>query len=71
MSDKIPITADGLAQLAEELRHLKNTARPEVIRAIAQARERVHDFLTLETAGRITWAGRVLHQPYRSSSGRA
>ena len=39
MSDKIPITADGLAQLAEELRHLKNTARPEVIRAIAQARE--------------------------------
>ncbi len=39
MSDKIPMTADGLARLEEELRHLKNTARPEVIRAIAQARE--------------------------------
>jgi transcription elongation factor GreA len=39
MSDKIPITADGLVQLEDELRHLKNTARPEVIRAIAQARE--------------------------------
>ena len=39
MSDKIPMTAEGLAQLEEELRHLRNTARPEVIRAIAQARE--------------------------------
>jgi len=39
MSDKIPMTAEGLARLEEELRHLKNTARPEVIRAIAQARD--------------------------------
>jgi transcription elongation factor GreA len=33
------MTAKGLARLEEELRHLKNTARPEAIRAIAQARE--------------------------------
>jgi len=33
------MTAEGLARLEEELRHLRNTARPEVIRAIAQARE--------------------------------
>lgn len=39
MSDKIPMTAEGLARLEEELRHLKGTARPEVIRAIAEARE--------------------------------
>ena len=35
----MPMTAEGLARLDEELRHLKNTARPEAIRAIAQARE--------------------------------
>ena len=35
----MPITAEGLTNLEEELRHLRNTARPEVIRAIAQARE--------------------------------
>jgi transcription elongation factor GreA len=39
MSDKIPMTAEGLARLEEELRQLRNTERPEVIRAIAQARE--------------------------------
>ncbi len=39
MSDKIPMTTDGQASLQEELRHLKNTARPEAIKAIAQARE--------------------------------
>lgn len=33
------MTAEGLARLEEELRHLRNTARPEVIRAIAEARE--------------------------------
>jgi transcription elongation factor GreA len=33
------MTSEGLANLEEELRHLRNTARPEVIRAIAQARE--------------------------------
>ncbi len=38
MSEKIPMTAEGLARLEEELRHLKNTARPEAIRAVAQAR---------------------------------
>ena len=35
----MPTTAEGLAHLEKELRHLKNTARPEAIRAIAQARE--------------------------------
>src|SRR5687768_11911124 len=35
---KIPMTADGYARLEEELRHLKGVARPEVIRAIAEAR---------------------------------
>lgn len=38
MSEKIPMTAEGLARLEEELRHLKNTARPEAIRAISEAR---------------------------------
>jgi transcription elongation factor GreA len=33
------MTAEGYARLDEELRHLKNTARPEVIKAIAEARE--------------------------------
>jgi transcription elongation factor GreA len=33
------MTAEGYARLYEELRHLKNTARPEVIKAIAEARE--------------------------------
>ena len=39
MSDKVPMTASGFARLEEELRYLKSTARPEVIRAIAEARE--------------------------------
>ena len=39
MSDKVPMTAGGYARLEEELRYLKSTARPEVIRAIAEARE--------------------------------
>jgi transcription elongation factor GreA len=33
------MTATGLSQLEEELKHLKTAARPEAIRAIAQARE--------------------------------
>ena len=33
------MTSEGLVTLEDELRHLKNTARPEVIRAIALARE--------------------------------
>ena len=36
---KIPMTADGYARLEEELRHLKSVARPDVIRAISEARE--------------------------------
>jgi transcription elongation factor GreA len=36
---KIPMTADGLLRLEEELRHLKMVERPAVIRAIAEARE--------------------------------
>jgi transcription elongation factor GreA len=33
------MTAGGFARLEEELRYLKSTARPEIIRAIAEARE--------------------------------
>jgi transcription elongation factor GreA len=33
------MTAGGFVRLEEELRYLKSTARPEVIRAIAEARE--------------------------------
>jgi transcription elongation factor GreA len=36
---RIPMTADGYSRLEEELRHLKATERPAVIRAIAEARE--------------------------------
>ena len=39
MNDRVPVTANGLAQMQEELKQLKNVARPEVIRAIAEARE--------------------------------
>jgi len=39
MSEKFPMTAPGLARLEEELKHLKTTARPQVIRLIAEARE--------------------------------
>jgi len=33
------MTADGYARLEEELKHLKTVARPDVIRAISEARE--------------------------------
>ena len=33
------MTSEGLTTLEDELRQLRNTARPDVIRAIAQARE--------------------------------
>ena len=36
---KIPMTADGLQRLEEEMRHLKQVERPAVIRQIAEARE--------------------------------
>jgi transcription elongation factor GreA len=39
MSGKVPMTSTGFARLEEELRQLKTHARPEVIRAIAAARE--------------------------------
>ena len=39
MTQRIPITKQGLTQMEEELKHLKSVARPEVIRSIAQARE--------------------------------
>lgn len=35
---KFPMTAEGLARLEEELRHLKSVERPAVIRSIAEAR---------------------------------
>jgi transcription elongation factor GreA len=37
--EKIPMTADGYARLEAELKHLKSTERPAVIRAIAEARD--------------------------------
>lgn len=37
--DKVPMTAAGFDRLQEELKHLKTVARPEVIKAIAEARE--------------------------------
>ena len=35
---KFPMTAPGLQRLEEELRHLKSTERPSIIRQIAEAR---------------------------------
>jgi len=35
---KFPMTAEGLARLEEELKHLRSKERPAVIRAIAEAR---------------------------------
>jgi transcription elongation factor GreA len=37
--DKIPLTRAGYTALNEELKHLKSTERPAIIRAIAEARE--------------------------------
>ena len=39
MTEKIPMTKNGLNKLKSELEHLKNNERPEVIKAIAEARE--------------------------------
>ena len=39
MSEKFPMTEQGWVRLEEELKQLKSVARPEVIRAIAEARE--------------------------------
>jgi transcription elongation factor GreA len=37
--EKIPMTADGLAKLEDELKRLKTEERPSIIRAITAARE--------------------------------
>jgi transcription elongation factor GreA len=37
--ERIPMTASGLQRLQDELKRLKNVDRPDVIRAIAEARE--------------------------------
>lgn len=37
--EKIPLTKQGYAKLDKELKHLKSEARPNIIRAIAEARE--------------------------------
>ena len=39
MTEKFPMTSDGLEKLKSELEELKNIERPSVIKAIAQARE--------------------------------
>lgn len=38
-TDRIPVTREGHAKLLEELDHLKNVRRPEIIRTVATARE--------------------------------
>jgi transcription elongation factor GreA len=37
--EKFPITAKGYAKLAEEIKHFKLVERPQIIKAIASARE--------------------------------
>ena len=39
MTDKFPMTSEGFKKLKLELEDLKNTQRPMVIKAIAEARE--------------------------------
>ena len=39
MTEKIPMTADGLNKLKSELENLRNYQRPNIIKAIAEARE--------------------------------
>ena len=39
MNKKLPMTADGLVKLKSELENLKNSERPNIIKAIAEARE--------------------------------
>ena len=39
MIEKFPMTAEGLKKLREELENLKNSERPKIIKAIADARE--------------------------------
>ena len=37
--DKVPLTLNGFESLNEELKHLKSNERPNIIRAISEARE--------------------------------
>jgi transcription elongation factor GreA len=37
--DKVPMTAAGFQRLQDDLKHLKGSERPAIIRAIAEARE--------------------------------
>ena len=47
---KIPIRRDSLDQLQEELKQLKTVERPQIIKAISEAREPVsYTHLTLPT----------------------
>ncbi len=39
LMDKIPLTRAGQTALSDELKHLKSVERPDVIKAIAEARE--------------------------------
>ena len=39
MTEKIPMTKDGLEKLKSDLENLKNIERPKIIKAIAEARE--------------------------------
>jgi transcription elongation factor GreA len=39
MEQKVPMTANGYKMLQDELKHLKSTERPEVVKLIAEARE--------------------------------
>jgi len=39
MMDKVPMTAAGFQRLQDELKHLKGSERPAVIRQIAEARD--------------------------------
>ena len=39
MNEKFPMTADGLKMLRNELENLKSNERPNVIKAISEARE--------------------------------
>ena len=38
-TEKIPMTAEGFRALEEELKHLRQVERPEIVKAIAAARE--------------------------------
>ena len=39
MMDKVPMTAAGFQRLQDDLKHLKGSERPAIIRAIAEARD--------------------------------